>query len=167
MKTTSAVSLLVFVLFLAACGSSGSASPTAVPSVASATEPSGPNTVVIEQGTNRATVTVEIAATFAQREVGLMNRHEMAEDAGMLFLFGKDVRYGFWMKNTYIPLDIAYISGTGEVVDVIAAKPLDETALVPAKSYQYVLEVNQGWFQRHSLGIGAMVTVPKDLPPAE
>ena len=157
------IALFVIVLgFIAYDGRGGGNSPEPTPTVAA----SG-RQVVIEQDGKQAAVSVEIAATFVQREVGLMNRQQLPEDAGMLFLFPKDVQYGFWMKNTYVPLDIAYISAAGEVVQIFAAKPLDETVLVPGTQYRYVLEVNQGWFQRHALGVGAKVTLPKDLPPAE
>jgi uncharacterized membrane protein (UPF0127 family) len=157
------VALFVLVLgFIAYDGRNNGDSPDPTPTAVTAAKQ-----VVIERNGNHAAVSVEIAATFVQREVGLMNRQQLPEDAGMLFLFPKDVQYGFWMKNTYVPLDIAYISETGEVVQIFAAKPLDETVLVPDRQYRYVLEVNQGWFQRHALGVGAKVTLPKDLPPAE
>lgn len=120
----------------------------------------------VSQGGAKATVTVEVAATSPQRQQGLMLRQEMAEDAGMLFLFPRDVWIGFWMKNTYLPLDIAYISAEGEVMEIKAAKPLDETSLTPEQPYRYTLEMNQGWFERHNLGVGAKVTLPKGLPTA-
>ena len=123
--------------------------------------------VRVTQGDSEASVTVEIAATSGQRQQGLMHRKEMDEDAGMLFLFPSDLRGGFWMRNTYIPLDIAYIGADGKVQEIRAAKPLDDTNLVPAQSYRYVLEVNQGWFERHALGVGAMVELPEGLPPAQ
>lgn len=165
MKVAGLSFVALFVLVLGAIAYDGrfdGGSPQPTPTVAAPA-----NQVLIEQNGNQATVTVEIAATFVQREVGLMNRQQLPEDAGMLFLFPRDVQYGFWMKNTYVPLDIAYISAAGEVVQIFAAKPLDQTVLVPDKQYRYVLEVNQGWFQRHALGVGAKVTLPKDLPPAE
>lgn len=140
-------------------GSSPSPTPTATSSPA--------NQVVVAQDGATATVSVEIASTFDQREIGLMNRQSLPEDAGMLFLFRSDVQYGFWMKNTYVPLDIAFIDASGTVVQVFAAKPLDETVLVPSKQYRYVLEVNQGWFTRHGLSAGAKVTLPANLPQAQ
>lgn len=123
--------------------------------------------VTLSQGDATATVRIEVAATTNERQQGLMLRQELAEDAGMLFLFPEDVRTGFWMRNTYIPLDIAYISADGRVQEIRAAKPLDETNLVPAAPYRYVLEVNQGWFERHELGIGAQVELPEGLPAAQ
>ncbi len=158
------VALFVIVLgAIAYDGRSGGDSPAPTPAPTAAPA----NQLTLAQNGASAAVSVEIAATFTQREVGLMNRQSLGEDAGMLFLFPRDVQYGFWMKNTYIPLDIAFIDASGTVVQVFAAKPLDETVLVPSKQYRYVLEVNQGWFQRHSLGVGATVTLPADLPPAE
>ncbi len=120
--------------------------------------------ITLAQGDSQATVSVEVAATFRERQQGLMLRQEMAEDAGMLFLFPRDGQVGFWMKDTYLPLDIAYISAAGEVLEVRQATPLDETVLTPAQPYRYVLEVNQGWFERHALGVGAKVTLPTGLP---
>ena len=162
MKLKTLLAGILFVLLCASCGDSGQiqASPTS--------EPAQPaDAVTVKQGSKSATVRIEVAATFAARQQGLMFRTELAEDAGMLFLFPADVQYGFWMRNTTVPLDIAYINSTGDVIDIKAAKPLDETVLVPASQYRYVLEVNQGWFERHEMGIGAKVTLPKDLPPAE
>lgn len=122
--------------------------------------------VTVSQGGKTASVRIEVAATSSERQQGLMLRQEMAEDAGMLFLFPRDVRVGFWMRNTYLPLDIAYISADGAVLEIRAAKPLDETVLTPAKPYRYVLEVNQGWLERHGLGVGAQVELPAGLPTA-
>ena len=157
----------LFVVFLAADCAPGddggipTATPTTTPTLVA-----GPQ-VRIEQNGASASVTVEFAATFEQRQLGLMHRTEMAEDAGMLFIFPNDVRTGFWMRNTNIPLDIAYIGADGRVQEIRAAKPLDETVLTPAAPYRYVLEVNQGWFQRHNLGVGARVTLPEGLPTAQ
>ena len=123
--------------------------------------------LVVAQGETSETVKVEIAATGSQRQQGLMFRQQLAEDAGMLFLFPADSGGGFWMRNTYVPLDIAYIAADGTVMEVRAAKPLDETPLTPAGRYRYVLEVNQGWFERHGLGPGAKITLPEGLPTAQ
>jgi uncharacterized membrane protein (UPF0127 family) len=123
--------------------------------------------VKLDQGGNHATVNVEVAATVGQRQQGLMLRQEMDEDAGMLFLFAQDVNIGFWMHNTYLPLDIAYIGADGKLLEVRQGKPLDETILTPAQKYRYVIEMNQGWFERHHFGTGTQVTLPPRLPAAE
>lgn len=156
-----AVPLVLAVLLLASgCrGDDGETGATATP------EAPG-SSVTVSQAGKQATVRVEIAATTPERQQGLMFRTEMDEDAGMLFLFPRDVQIGFWMRNTQIPLDIAYIAADGTVLEVRQAKPLDETVLTPAKPYRYVLEVNQGWFERQGMGAGAMVTLPAGLPAA-
>jgi uncharacterized membrane protein (UPF0127 family) len=92
-----------------------------------------------------------------------MYRRALDPDAGMLFIFPTDSRSGFWMRNTYIPLDIAYIDARFTVIDIRQGTPLDETVLTPDASYRYVLEVNQGWFAAHGLGVGARVTIPAEI----
>ncbi len=124
-------------------------------------------TVVVSSGQSSTKVKVEIASTEKQREQGLMLRQSMHDDAGMLFLFPADTTVGFWMRNTYLPLDIAYIDASGKVLEVRKAQPLDETALTPKGPYRYTLEVNQGWFERHGFGPGSTVTLPKHLPKAQ
>jgi uncharacterized membrane protein (UPF0127 family) len=64
------------------------------------------------------------------------------------------------MRNTYIPLDIAYLAADGTVLEIVHGVPLDETILTPQQPYRYVLEVNGGWFERHGLGVGAKVSIP-------
>ncbi len=124
----------------------------------------GTFTIVVEQGDARVAVHVEVAATLAQRQQGLMFRTQLGEDEGMLFLFDRDVQTGFWMRNTLVPLDIAYIGADLRVNEIKQGTPLDETPLVPAGRYRYVLEVNQGWFERHGLGPGARIELPGGLP---
>ena len=150
--------------------------PTPVPATATATsvrvtptatlEPVADGTFVVKlsQGGSSANVRVEIAATAAERQLGLMYRTEIAEDAGMLFLFPRVGQGGFWMRNTLIPLDIAYIGADLKVIDIKHGVPLDETPLTPSAPYLYVLEVNGGWFERHGMGPGAVVTLPGGLP---
>lgn len=139
----------VFVIFIVACArdAEGPARPV----------------ITIEQGEARATVTVELAVTPGQRAQGLMYRRALEPDAGMLFIFPSDSRSGFWMRNTYIPLDIAYISADFAVLEVRRGTPLDETVLSPSHPYRYVLEVNAGWFEAHGLGPGARVIFPPGL----
>ncbi len=109
-------------------------------------------------------VSVEIASTTPQRQQGLMHRETMSENRGMLFLFAQDVSGGFWMKNTILPLTIAYIGADGRVQELRTGEPFNETILRPELPYRYVLEVNEGWFERHGLGVGSMVELPPGLP---
>ena len=129
--------------------------------------PAATDRLTIETAGGERVFQVEIVKEEKDRNRGLMFRKHMAAGHGMLFDYDPPQEISFWMKNTYVPLDIAFIDSAGTVVQVFAAKPLDETVLVPSKQYRYVLEVNQGWFERHSLGAGAKVTLPPNLPPAE
>lgn len=122
--------------------------------------------VTVSDADSTRVVQVEIAATPQQRQQGLMWRQALDPDWGMLFLFPGLSGGGFWMRNTYVPLDIAYIGADGTVQEIRAAKPLDLTTLTPERPYRYVLEVNQGWFEEHGLGVGSKVTLPENLPAA-
>lgn len=94
-----------------------------------------------------ATIWVEVADRPEIRQVGLMFRRSLPQDEGMLFVFEEPQMLDFWMKNTYIPLDIAFISSDGEIVNIEAMKPLDEGPRYRSKRpARYALEVNQGWF---------------------
>ncbi len=113
-----------------------------------------------------ANIRAEVVHRPRQRQQGLMLRTELDDSAGMLFLFPDDRTGGFWMKDTYLPLDIAYIDSNWTVVDVLQGTPLDRTLVVPAKAYRFVLEMNQGWFAEHGFGVGASVAAPVDQLPA-
>lgn len=110
-------------------------------------------------------VTAEVVTTETQRGRGLMQRPSMDEDAGMLFLFPSTIRGGFWMKDTLIPLTIAYMDENGRISDMKDGVPRDETVLTPAEPYRYVLEMNQGWFARHGFGVGSVLTIPDGFHP--
>jgi uncharacterized membrane protein (UPF0127 family) len=101
-------------------------------------------------------VTVEIADTPQASENGLMFRDSLPEDHGMLFIFDQPKKASFWMRNTKIPLSIAYADSDGKIIEIKSMNPLDET-VVPSRSDEvaYALEVNQGWFGRHGITPGA------------
>jgi uncharacterized membrane protein (UPF0127 family) len=110
----------------------------------------------------RAELTVELARTSAERSRGLMFREEMAEERGMLFVFAQETRTGFWMKDTKIPLSIAFIASDGMILETQDMEPLSKALHRPARAYGYALEVNQGWFGRHGLGAGDRVEIPAE-----
>lgn len=123
---------------------------------------------VVDTDGAEATLTVEVVHRPRERQQGLMLRRSLAEDHGMLFLYAADRDGGFWMKDTYIPLTIAYVDADWQVLELRDGVPLDETALTPSQPYRYVLEVNQGWFERKGLGAGARLVVREDeLPEPE
>jgi len=110
-------------------------------------------TVVNSLG-ERVPVQVEIADTDAERRTGLMGRSALAEDAGMLFVFDREQPLSFWMKNTLIPLSVAYIDEGGTIVDIQDMQPLDETSHPSAAPAKYALEANQGFFEAHGINVG-------------
>ena len=104
---------------------------------------------------------VEVAADDASRERGLMNRRFMPADHGMLFEFPEDAPVSFWMKNTYIPLDMIFISPKGVVTNVVAkAEPLSERVIPSGPPCVAVLEVNGGVAAAIGLKIGDSVRHP-------
>ena len=124
-----------------------------------------------ERGTT-TDVRVEIAETEQAREIGLMCRRAMDPDAGMLFIFEDLTRAPFWMKNTLIPLSIAFLDNRWHVVGLddmrVAPNPADPPpgdTWSPAKAYRYALEVNQGFFKAHGLDDRAQVRFTPGEPP--
>ncbi len=120
-------------------------------------------TVASADGSESHPLTVEIARTGQQRQIGLMHRQELGPESGMLFLFPAMSASGFWMRNTLIPLDIAYLSPDGTIQEIRQGAPLDETPLRPAEPYLYVVETNLGWFESKGLGVGDRVVIPRDV----
>jgi uncharacterized membrane protein (UPF0127 family) len=103
---------------------------------------------------------VEIADTEPLRMKGLMDRKKMSWDRGMLFVFEKPARQNFWMKNTYIPLSIAYISASGVINEIYDMKPLDTSVTYPsARPARYALEVNRGWFEKNKITRGCSIVI--------
>jgi uncharacterized membrane protein (UPF0127 family) len=102
---------------------------------------------------------IEIADTPALQELGLMNRPSMPDDQGMIFVFSREVTVPFWMKDTLIPLSIAFIDQGGTIVDIqeMQAQSLDNH--IPAAPYKYAVEANETWYDRHGLHVGDTVDV--------
>jgi uncharacterized membrane protein (UPF0127 family) len=123
-------------------------------------EPSGPAPrVVVETAAgDRHAVAVEIARTDEQRQKGLMHRRSLADDAGMLFLFDEAADHGFWMVNTFIPLDMIFIDDDGRVVGIVErAEPHTRVARSVGAPSRYVLEVNGGWARARGVRPGDRV----------
>lgn len=99
-------------------------------------------------------IDVQLATTPQQREIGLMNRRDMPQTEGMLFIFEQPAQQCFWMKNTLIPLTAAFVADDGTIVNLADMKPLDETSHCSTKPVRYVLEMNQGWFAAKHLRAG-------------
>jgi uncharacterized membrane protein (UPF0127 family) len=100
-------------------------------------------------------IRAELAARPVERQIGLMNRKSMPTNDGMLFVFERSEMHCFWMRNTLIPLSIAFLDDDGSIVNIADMKALDETSHCPAKAVRFALEMNVGWFERRGLKAGS------------
>jgi uncharacterized membrane protein (UPF0127 family) len=104
-----------------------------------------------------AKLTVEVAATPQTRETGLMNRFSLPQDHGMLFVFEGSEPRAFWMKNTYIPLSIAFVDSTGRILNIEDMRPRDESTHWSRGPAMFAIEVRQGWFAEKGVQPGDAV----------
>lgn len=158
--------LLVLLPFVAGCSGGEGEAPAENDSEASAPATDSessrvPTLNITNSAGERVGVEVEIADNTLERARGLMERTELAKNAGMLFVFDQEQTLPFYMKNTLIPLSIAYIDAGGSIVDIQDMQPLDETPHPSAAPAQYALEVNQGFFTEHSVEVGNKVELPR------
>jgi uncharacterized protein len=118
--------------------------------------------VRVETARDTYELRVEIAATDAQRALGLMERTHLPDERGMLFLYDSEQpgSAGFWMYRTRIPLDIAFVDGDGTIVSILGMDPCESPdprwcpTYEPGTPYRAALEVNRGWFEARSVGVG-------------
>lgn len=103
-------------------------------------------------------IQAEVAATPEQRERGLMYRKSMPANAGMLFVFEQRAGHCFWMKNTNLPLSIAFLADDGTIVNIEDMAPQTEDNHCPRAAVRYALEMNQGWFKSKGIGPGAKIS---------
>jgi uncharacterized membrane protein (UPF0127 family) len=106
-----------------------------------------------------AVINAELAKTAEQRRQGLMNRKSLNDGEGMLFFYERDEVMSFWMKNTLIPLSIAFITSDGRIVDIKDMYPNDTNSVVSNRSVRYALEVPQGWFSRAGVKLGDILNL--------
>jgi hypothetical protein len=112
---------------------------------------------------NGYTLTVELATTPASRGCGLSHRDELPKNQGMLFIFSDRRPRNFWMKDTFIPLSIAYLDDSGRIFSIQDMVPLQTDEQYPSsRPASYALEVIQGWFRRHGIKAGDVVKM--ELP---
>jgi uncharacterized protein len=99
-------------------------------------------------------IDAQVAQTIEQRTTGLMHRKEMPQHEGMLFVFERPTIQCFWMKDTLLPLSVAFVSDDGTVVNLADMKPLALDSHCSDKPVRYVLEMNQGWFAKKAVKPG-------------
>ena len=108
-------------------------------------------------------LSVELAITPEEQMTGLMNRDALGSDDGMLFVFPQEQILSFWMKNTAIPLSIAYIKTDGRIVQIDSMKPYSLDSHPSHEKVKYALEMNEGWFAKHGVNAGDLVRIPLTL----
>lgn len=101
---------------------------------------------------------VEVVATPEQRATGLMNRFSLQPDHGMLFVFDRPQPLSFWMKNTYIPLSIAFVDANGTILNIEDMQPQDESTHWSRGNALYAIEMKRGWFAGKQIEAGAKVS---------
>jgi len=109
-------------------------------------------------------VKAEVAATELEQETGLMFRTQMDENDGMIFVFPEASQKAFWMRNTYIPLTVAFMDAQGVLLNLENMQPQTETPHFSKGPAKYALEMNQGWFQKRGIVPGVKVEGLDKLP---
>jgi uncharacterized protein len=158
------VSLPLLLLLACATASPPSAEPAASPAASPATStatrsdpadgattPQGPT---IPLAIGHRVLQVEVADTDAERARGLMFRDGLALDHGMVFVYPNERVRGFWMKNTRIPLAIAFADARGRIVHIAEMLPYDETSTDSVSPAMYAVEMRAGWFAEHGIAVG-------------
>ena len=102
-------------------------------------------------------IKAEVAANEAERRQGLMFREKMGPNEGMVFLFDAPAGVCMWMKNTLLPLSVAFIDDSGKIVNIEEMQPQTTDSHCAKKPVRYALEMNQGWFQRKNIKAGSVI----------
>ena len=107
---------------------------------------------------------IEVARTDEQKREGLMNRKSLGQREGMIFVYETDQHLAFWMKNTTIPLTLAFLSKDGQITQIEQLKPLSLKSVVSERAVRYGLELPAGVLEELGVGVGDRVILPEDFP---
>ena len=110
-------------------------------------------------------IRAETAADTESRMTGLMFRESLEPNQGMLFVFEEAAQHCMWMKNTLIPLSVAFIAADGTVVNIADMKPKDETTHCAQRPVPFALEMTRGWFASHGIRAGQKIAGLDKAPP--
>ena len=120
---------------------------------------------VVQLNAGMHLIRAELAADFGTRMRGLMYRASMAQNAGMLFIFDESTQHCMWMKNTLIPLSVAFIDEKGAITNVEDMQPQTEDSHCASRPARYALEMNRGWFAAHGIKPGSRIGGIPGLKP--
>ncbi|WP_218936554.1 DUF192 domain-containing protein [Bacillus sp. AFS073361] len=118
--------------------------------------------ITVSSGERITNLTVHVADTQEKRDKGLMFVRKLPENEGMLFVFSGKTYGGFWMKNTLIPLSIAFLDSDGKILkilDMVPCKQDECPTYDPELFYHYAIEVNLGWFEKYQIKVGDYVNL--------
>jgi hypothetical protein len=102
-------------------------------------------------------ITAELAVSPEEQRVGLMHRQSLDPDCGMLFCYDEPQELSFWMRDTHVPLSIAFIDDEGRIAGFENMDPREERRVVSSRPCRWALEANRGWFDDRNIGVGAKV----------
>jgi uncharacterized membrane protein (UPF0127 family) len=114
----------------------------------------------IKLGAGMHLIDTQLAVTPEQRQIGLMWRKDLPQNEGMLFVFEQASVQCFWMRNTLTALTAAFVEDDGTIVNLADMKPQSDDSHCSTKPVRFVLEMNQGWFKKRSIGAGFKLTGP-------
>ena len=106
---------------------------------------------------------IEIVSKYEDRKKGLMYRRSIPNNYGMLFVWPYEGQQCMWMKNTYVPLSVAYMDIRGKIIEIYDMVPFSKDSVCSTKAAKYALEVNSGWFEEKDINIGDSIEVKKLL----
>ncbi len=104
---------------------------------------------------------IEIVSKYEDRKKGLMYRRSIPNYYGMLFVWPYEGQQCMWMKNTYVPLSVAYMDIRGKIIEIYDMVPFSKDSVCSTKAAKYALEVNSGWFEEKGINIGDSIEVKK------
>lgn len=110
-------------------------------------------------------IQAEVASTMQTRQVGLMHRKSMNANSGMLFVFNAVEQHCMWMKNTLIPLSVAFVEQDGTIVNIADMEPQTETSHCSTRPARFALEMNKGWFAQKGIKAGTKLSGLDKAPP--
>jgi hypothetical protein len=137
----------------------------AIVALAAASGPAVGQLPTLELSAGIHLIRAEVANTFDSRARGLMFRKSLGANVGMLFVFPDVSPHCMWMKNTFVPLSVAFMDEQGTIVSIHDMKPHDETSHCAAKPARFALEMNLGWFAQKGVKPGAKINGVDKAPP--
>ena len=120
---------------------------------------------VVELSTGMLLIHAEVADDMGSRMQGLMYRESLPTNAGMVFVFDENALHCMWMKNTLVPLSVAFIDEAGAIINIADMQPKSEESHCAAKPARFALEMNKGWFAQRGIKAGAKLRGLEKLKP--